>query len=515
MGGEKKIKIKLKKKGEEEKAVPTGAAAPSAEEKEVLDLFSKVTKLFDRIESMKGVNLEIDEVVLEGVMPPYELISKIFTAPPVAAPAAPPEVAAPAPPAAPPKPKLEEFKFEPPIAQYQGKFEVVTIGATKEEGGTRAFTISVGGNSVPPFHQFEGALSHRPAIAHLVFDEDPKLPKSLRKYFDDVKDDPVEWAKRRVEEYGAKLIFLDLNSTDPRGTNRSADEAAETVKEVLKAVDVPLMIGTRSGNMKKDVEVLKRCAEVAKGENVVLFTSSFVLPAMLGFGVSFADEILEYYKIVAEYGHIGVHYAALNLPAAGALNMTAIEKGVPRNKLLCDIGTMPVGYASDQMISALDSICAKAFSNDENYQTPLIFSPANAWMFREAFAEEEGWGKAEQRGTAWEVATAMSGVMSGIHVMVMLDPIAIRMVESFLDRLYVPKIETVDELMNHMPGVNCKACGYDSCKNFAEAVIEGKEDIEKCGKLMEGGKRTIKRLMNPPKEIISEPMEIYDWIKAI
>lgn len=507
---EEKKKIKIKKKGEE---ASTSMPSPSGEEKEVFNLLSRATNIFDKIESMKGVTLEIDELTLEGVIPPYELLSKVLSAAPPLAPAPPSEAVPEAPPPSPPK--LEEFKFETPVNRYEGEFITAKIGSTKEEGGTRAFSLLVGGNNVPQFHTFEGSLAHRPVIAHIVFDEDPGLPKIIKKYYEDVIGDPVKWAKKCAEEYNAKMIFLDLNSTNPKGTNRSAEEAAETVKEVLKAVKVPLIIGVRSGVTKKDVEVLKKCAEVASGENVILFNSSFYLPPMLGFGVTLADDIIETYETAAKYGHFGVNFASLNLPGVPALNMTAMEKGLQKDKLLTDIGTMPVGYAPDLMVSGLDSICAKAFSNDENYQAPLILSPANTYIYREGYAEEEGWGNAKHRGTAWEVATAMTCLISGAHILVMLNQEAIRMVESFLDRVYVQKIENVNDLLRNLLGIDCKGCKYEGCKEFAEAVMKGKEDIEKCTKLGEGGKESIKRLINPPKETICKPEEISEWIKKI
>jgi len=45
----------------------------------------------------------------------------------------------------------------------------VTIGATKEEGGTRSHTITVGGANTLPFLYFEGNIPHRPVIAMEVW----------------------------------------------------------------------------------------------------------------------------------------------------------------------------------------------------------------------------------------------------------------------------------------------------------------------------------------------------------
>ncbi|MDF2955034.1 MAG: CO dehydrogenase/acetyl-CoA synthase delta subunit [Candidatus Alkanophagales archaeon MCA70_species_2] len=502
MSGEKKLKIKLKKK----EGAPSAA---TTEGNELFKLLSKIAKLLDGVDSLRGVEIEAEEIVLEGVMLPTDLLAGALrqaTAAPAAAEAV----------TTPPKPtELESFKFEKPVRSYVGKFEEVKIGATAEEGGSRAFTLTIGGSETPAMHAFEGRLPHRPVVAYLVFDEDPGLPETLLEYYGDVKDDPVAWAKKCVEEFGAKMIFLDLRSTDPHGTNRSAEDAAKTVKAVLEAVSVPLAICVRSGDMKKDVEVLKRAAEVAAGENVVLYCGSLTLPAILAAGEALADEIYEYFKAAKEHGHVVVAYQPLNLPGIAVLNKAAMEHGVPKSKILIDPGSVAVGYAVEMAISAMDAIYNKALVGDESYQMPLMYIPANAWMYRESYDDVEEWGDTEQRGHAWEIGTAMAALMSGAHLLVMLDPYAIDAVENFLDRLYLPKIESVEGLLRHLPGSNCKACGFEACKELADAVLKGEADVDKCQRLGDAGKRAVKKLLSPPSPPVVESEEIASWIKEL
>lgn len=49
--------------------------------------------------------------------------------------------------------------------KYTGKVQEVVLGATKEMGGTRAYTVKLGGSSTLPFLQFEGEIPNRPVIA--------------------------------------------------------------------------------------------------------------------------------------------------------------------------------------------------------------------------------------------------------------------------------------------------------------------------------------------------------------
>ena len=70
-----------------------------------------------------------------------------------------------------------------------------------------------------------------------VFDKaPPKFPDSLRDYFNEVLDKPGDMAKKCVSEYGAELISVRLEGTHPEKGNKSAEEAAEIVKQVLGSV---------------------------------------------------------------------------------------------------------------------------------------------------------------------------------------------------------------------------------------------------------------------------------------
>jgi acetyl-CoA decarbonylase/synthase complex subunit delta len=130
--------------------------------------------------------------------------------------------------------------FEIPKITYTGKIKEVILGK-----GPKA--VTVGGETAYPFHLFEGAMPNPPRIAMEVYDAPPEeWPEAALEPFKEVANDPVAWAKKCVESYGAELICLQLVSTDPNGLNRSSDEAAQTTKKVASAVDVPVIVW---GNM--------------------------------------------------------------------------------------------------------------------------------------------------------------------------------------------------------------------------------------------------------------------------
>ena len=119
--------------------------------------------------------------------------------------------------------------FEIPTINYSGKIREITLGT-----GDKA--VTVGGQNSYPFYLFEGDMPNEPKIAMEVFDFEPDdWADAASEPFKDVLGDPVAWAKKNVDEYGAEMIALQLRSIDPNGMNRSAEEAVKIAKSVIDA----------------------------------------------------------------------------------------------------------------------------------------------------------------------------------------------------------------------------------------------------------------------------------------
>lgn len=80
--------------------------------------------------------------------------------------------------------------------KFTGRVQEVVLGATKDEGGTRAYTVKLGGSSTLPFLQFEGDIPNRPVIAFEIWDIKPDWHECFAEYYSDVWEDPVAWAKK-------------------------------------------------------------------------------------------------------------------------------------------------------------------------------------------------------------------------------------------------------------------------------------------------------------------------------
>jgi hypothetical protein len=79
-----------------------------------------------------------------------------------------------------------------------------------------------------------------------VFDKRPTAwPKPLAEVYGDAWSDPDAWA-RRMKQLGADLVNLRLVATHPDEDDRSREDAVETVKAVLEAVDLPSIVWGRA-----------------------------------------------------------------------------------------------------------------------------------------------------------------------------------------------------------------------------------------------------------------------------
>ena len=121
-----------------------------------------------------------------------------------------------------------------------------------------------------PFHLWEGEMPNRPLVAMEVFDVvSEKYPPVLREIYGDLLNDPAQMAKVCVEKYGADLISVRLEGTHPEKGNRTPEQASKLVKQVLTAVDVPIIV-TGQSHYDSINEVMKAVAQACAGENLLL-----------------------------------------------------------------------------------------------------------------------------------------------------------------------------------------------------------------------------------------------------
>jgi acetyl-CoA decarbonylase/synthase complex subunit delta len=261
--------------------------------------------------------------------------------------------------------------------KWTGKINEVTIGATKEEGGTRGKVVQVGGQTTLPFLNFEGDIPNKPVIAGFISDTVPDWPDAIKNAIGGVINSPVEWAQKNVQEYKTDLISLKFIGADPNVNDASPADCAKVVEDVLKAVDVPLIIWG-CGDDEKDNHILPECSQAAKGENCLIGSA----------------KESNYMTIVA---------------------ICKADKHILERARIA-------GLKGDTLMAA-PQICDVA---GETYRV------------KEAVADEDilpGWGKLEKRGPMWEATCAGGYLQAGADILVLAHPQAIKTVQKSIEKL--------------------------------------------------------------------------------
>ncbi|KJU85498.1 acetyl-CoA decarbonylase/synthase complex subunit delta [Candidatus Magnetobacterium bavaricum] len=308
--------------------------------------------------------------------------------------------------------------FTPPKETYTGKVYTTAIGQSE---------VAIGGESVLPFHSFEGAMPNRPVIACEVMDIPPTdWPDTVREAYDGVGDDPVKWALHCQDTLKAKMIALRLAGTHPDNGDRSANDAAKVVKDILGAIKVPLII-IGSNHAEKDIEVLVKASEVAKGYNCIIGKAQEA-----NYKTIAASAMANEHKLIA--------MSELDINLSKQLNIMITQLGFSKDRIIVDPMCSALGYGLEYTYSVMERIRLAALTqNDMMMQQPMLADVGvYVWKIKEVSASEEllpEWGSLKERGIAWEAQTAASLMLSGAELLIMRHPQAISTIEAFIDEM--------------------------------------------------------------------------------
>ena len=310
--------------------------------------------------------------------------------------------------------------------KWISKINEVTIGATKDEGGTRGKKVTVGGHSTLPFLTFEGEIIHKPVIAGYIADVVPDWPDVLKNAIGKEINSPVEWAQKCVNDFGVDLISLKMLGADPAGKNRSPSDCAKTVEDILKNVDVPLIIWG-CGDDEKDNHVLPECSQAAKGENC-LIGSAKESNYMTIVAICKADK----HKIISE--------APVDINIGKQVNILLQDAGFDLKDVIMYQTSAALGYGFDYVYSIIERARIAALKGDKLMAAPQICDVAGeVWRIKETIADEDvlpGWGKLSKRGPMWEATCASLLLQAGADILVMAHPESILNLQKTIDNLF-------------------------------------------------------------------------------
>lgn len=306
-----------------------------------------------------------------------------------------------------------------PKETYSGRVFEVNIGTDR--------TAVFGGEDVLPFHTFEGNVPHRPLIALEIQDVPPDdWPETVKKVYENVSGDPVTWARYCQDELKAKAIALRLIGTHPDRENRTPEEAAKTVKDVLAAINIPLII-LGSNHVEKDSPVLVAAAEAAKDKNCIIGKAQEG-----NYKTIAAAAMANNHKLIA--------MSELDINLSKQLNILITQMGFEKERLITDPMCSALGYGLEYTYSVMERIRLAALTqNDAVMQPPMVGDVGMyVWKVKETQASEAElpqWGSLEERGIAWEAVTAAALLLSGAELLIMRHPEAVRVLEAFIDEL--------------------------------------------------------------------------------
>ncbi|MCX8030302.1 MAG: acetyl-CoA decarbonylase/synthase complex subunit delta [Thermodesulfovibrionales bacterium] len=311
------------------------------------------------------------------------------------------------------------MSFVVPKETYSGKVYEVSIGTDK--------VINFGGETMLPFLSFDGTMKNRPLIAYEIQDIPPDdWPDTIKKVYEGVSDNPVTWAKYCQEKLGAKAIALRLLGTHPDRLNTSPEDAAKTVKDVLAAVNLPMII-LGSNNADKDASVLAAVAEAAKDKNCIIGKAQEA-----NYKTIVAAAMANNHKLIA--------MSDLDINLSKQLNILITQMGFDKERLITDPMCSALGYGLDYTYSVMERIrLAALMQNDTTMQQPLLGDVGfYVWKTKETQASESDlpkWGSLEERAIAWEAVTAAAFMFAGAELLIMRHPKAVEALEKLIDEL--------------------------------------------------------------------------------
>ncbi len=314
---------------------------------------------------------------------------------------------------------------EIPKDKWPGSVRNVVLGATAAEGGTRAHTVTVGGETALPFMHFESSMPNRPVVAVEIKDRRPDdWSPLLLDEWSEVIDDPAKWAQA-AEAAGADLIVLALSLTDKDGQPNTPQNAVAAVKAVLGATGLPLLV-FGPGQAEIDNTLLVAVAEATKGERLVL-------------GIC---EDKNYRTIVATAmanGHLISARTPMDVNLSKQLNILVSDMGLPLDRILMDPTTGSLGYGIEYGFSVMERLRLAALQGDSMTQFPMIVTPGfEAWKTKEAKVGQgvpASWGEWLPRAINFEVLTAATLLESGADIVVLRHPESVRQVQAAISEL--------------------------------------------------------------------------------
>jgi len=311
--------------------------------------------------------------------------------------------------------------------KWSGAVTEVTLGATEADGGTRESTVTIGGAKGMPYVGDLASMGHRPRIVMDVMDVPPPTwPEALSRHYADVLNDPGAWAKKCVDEFGAEMICFQLTGVHPDLKQTTTDQAVAVADTIRKAVACPLIVWG-CGDDDVDNETLTQISQKLKGERIII-------------GPVEKDNYRTLTAIAQADGHFLATLSPIDINIAKQTNILVTDMGFPLERIIMFQTTGGLGYGMDYVYSIQERQRQAALTQDKLMAQPAIADIGReSWKPKEARGSAEEfpeWGDENQRGPAWEAATASTLVQSCVDLLRMWHPAAVAAVKELIDQMW-------------------------------------------------------------------------------
>jgi acetyl-CoA decarbonylase/synthase complex subunit delta len=147
-----------------------------------------------------------------------------------------------------------------------------------------------------------------------------------------------------------------------------------------------------------------------------------------------------------DHGHLVLAFTGLELNSAKELNRRLYEY-LPPERIVMDLTTVALGYGLEYSFSIHERARYAALMGDTELQHPVISASTNAWGAREAWMQmAPEYGSRELRGPIWETINALTLLLAGIDIYMMMHPAAVLTIRDVISRLGTTGKGNADEI---------------------------------------------------------------------
>jgi acetyl-CoA decarbonylase/synthase complex subunit delta len=283
--------------------------------------------------------------------------------------------------------------------------DLVTLGATAKEGGTRSASYRIGGWTDLPFLGPRPPGVRSPLVALEVCDDPRIWPAVVTRDLGDLTLDTAAWAREAEMRFSADLVRLVLTSTRDRSFS-DFPAVGRTLEAVLSGTTLPLIV-EGSGEPELDREVFQRCGEAGAGERLLLGTAE-------------ADRYRSVAAAALAYGHSVAAQSPIDINLAKQLNILLREIGVPHDRIVIDPYTGALGYGFEYSYSVMERIRDAALKGDRDLAMPMISQAPDSLTVKEIRdAPPDGQREIAVR---WEFGCALSAAIAGADIVSVRHP---------------------------------------------------------------------------------------------